>query len=77
MHVNPIDNFTPATEQALHHQHAEDRRRSSLRLHISTDDMDRMMATFAASHGGVTMCPPTYAAPSPHYHVTPAISGRP
>ena len=48
----------------------------STRLHISTEDMERMMATFAASHDGVTMCPPTYAAPSPHYHVAPVITGR-
>jgi hypothetical protein len=33
MHVNPIDNFTPDTEEALHQQHAEYRRRSSTRLH--------------------------------------------
>jgi hypothetical protein len=76
MHINPVDNFTPAAEEALHRQHAEYRRRSSTRLHISTEDMERMMATFAASHDGVTMCPPTYAASSPHYHVAPVIVGR-
>jgi hypothetical protein len=73
MRANPVDNFTPAAEEALHQQHAEDRRRSSMRLHISAEDMERMMTQFVASHGGVTMCPPTYAVPSPHYHVAPVI----
>jgi hypothetical protein len=68
MHVNPVDNFNPTAEQALHQQHAEDRRQSNMRLHISAEDMERMVTQFVASHGGVTMCPPTYAAPSPHYH---------
>jgi hypothetical protein len=36
--------------------------------------MERMVTKFVASHGGVTMCPPTYAAPSPHYRVEPATA---
>jgi hypothetical protein len=76
MHTNPVDNFTPAAEEALHQQHAEYRRRSSMRLHISTEDMERMMTQFVASHGDITLCPPTYAAPSPHYHVAPVMIGR-
>jgi hypothetical protein len=34
-----------------------------MRLHISAENMERMVTKFVASHGGITMRPPTYAAP--------------
>ena len=71
MHTRPVDDFSPPTGEALHR--IEHRRRRSVRLQISADELERMVATFVASHGGITVCPPIYAAPSPHYRVAPAV----
>jgi hypothetical protein len=47
-----------------------------MRLHISAEDIERMVTEFAASHAGITTCRPPYVALSPHYHVAPVITGR-
>ena len=76
MHVNLVDTLAPEAEAALYKQHIEDRRRSNMRLHISANDVTRMVQEFISSRGGITTCPPTYAAPSQHYHVKPTMTDR-
>jgi len=76
MHINLVDTLSPEAEAALYQQHTEDRRRSRIRLHVRAEDVARMVQEFVASRWSITICPPTYAAPSPHYHVAPAKIGR-
>jgi hypothetical protein len=68
MNVLPVADFTSATEEELLlRQHNEHQHKSSVRLHLRVEDIERMIMEFSASHGGITICPPTYAAPSPQY----------
>jgi hypothetical protein len=76
MHVNLVDSFPPATGEELLRQHSEYRRRSGRLLRISADDVARMVTDFASSHGGITMYPPTYAAPSRQYHIKPPMARK-
>lgn len=73
MRINLVDSFPPATGEALLRQHIEYRRRSGRLLRISAEDVARMVTDFAASHGGITRYPPTYAAPSCQYHIKPPM----
>ena len=76
MHINIIDSLPLATGEELLQQHIEYRRRSGRLLRISADDVARMVTDFAASHGGITMYPPTYAAPSRQYHIKPLMARK-
>jgi hypothetical protein len=67
-HRDFSDAPSDATEAALRRQQIEYRRRSHARLQIGVDDLARMVNEFAASHGGIVMCAPAYAAPSHQYH---------
>ena len=60
---------TGCTAEELQQQHLEHRLSSRGRLQMSADDVARMVAEFAASRGGITRCPPAYAARSPQYNV--------
>jgi hypothetical protein len=73
MRINLVDSFPPAAEEELLQQHIEYRRRSGRLLRISADDVARMVTDFAASHGGITSYPPTYAAPSCQYRIKPPM----
>jgi hypothetical protein len=73
MRINLVDSFPPATGEELLLQHFEYRRRSGRRLRISAKDVARMVTDFAASHGGITRYPPTYAAPSCQYRIEPPM----
>jgi hypothetical protein len=42
-------------------------------LRISAEEVARMVTDFAASHGGITTYPPTYAAPSRQYRINPLM----
>ena len=73
MRINLVDRFPRASGEELLQQHIEYRRRSGRLLRISADDVARMVTDFAASHGGITRYPPTYAAPSCQYRITPPM----
>jgi hypothetical protein len=76
MRINLVDRFPRASGEELLQQHIEYRRRSGRLLRISADDVARMVTDFAASHGGITRYPPTYAAPSCQYRITgPLVIG--
>jgi hypothetical protein len=76
MRTNLVDSFPPATGEELLQQHIEYRRRSGRLLRISAEDVARMVTDFAASHGGITRYPPTYAAPSCQYRIKPPMVGK-
>jgi hypothetical protein len=57
---------TDCTDEELRQQHLEHRRNVRQRLRMSAEDVARMVAEFA-SRGGITKCPPAYAALSPQY----------
>jgi hypothetical protein len=72
MNVLPVADFTSATEEELLlRQHNEHQHNSSVRLHLRAEDIERMVMEFSASHRGITIGPPTYAAPSPQYCTKP------
>ena len=73
MHINLVDSFLPAAGEELLQQHIEYRRRSGRLLRFGAEDVARMVTDFAASHGGITMYPPNYAAPSRQYHIKPLM----
>lgn len=73
MYTNLVDSFPPATGEELFQQHIEYRRRSGMLLRISAEEVARMVTDFAASHGGITTYPPTYAAPSRQYRINPLM----
>jgi hypothetical protein len=52
--------------RTLYQQSIDDRGRCRA-LRISADDMVRLVSEFAALHGGITQCPPAYAALSRQY----------
>ena len=66
---NSILSGNKPTDEELQQQQIEHRLRSKARLHISENDVARMVAAFAASNGGVTKCAPGYAAVSPQYRL--------
>jgi hypothetical protein len=70
MHRKPVNYSTDAesTEAELDRRHIEYRLSSRARLDVSTDEIARMVAEFAASRG-ITKCKPAYVALSPHYRV--------
>jgi hypothetical protein len=45
------------------------RHRRQAPLQISDDDMARMVKEFAATHGGIVMCPTAYAVQSDQYRI--------
>jgi hypothetical protein len=47
----------------------ERRRRSRAPVDINADDMARMMKEFAATRGGIVMCPTAYAVQSDQYRI--------
>jgi hypothetical protein len=75
MRINLVDSFPPTTGEELLQQHIKYRRRSGRLLRISAEDVARMVTDFAASHGGITRYPPTYAAPSCQYRIKPPMVG--
>jgi hypothetical protein len=60
-------NKTDCTDGELQQQHLEHRLNTRARLRVSTEDVARMVSEFAVSRGGITKCPPAYAALSPQY----------
>jgi hypothetical protein len=72
MNVLSLADFRSATEEELLlRQHNEHQHNSSVRLHLRAEDIERMVMEFTSSHGGITIGPPTYAAPSPQYCIKP------
>jgi 4-aminobutyrate aminotransferase-like enzyme len=53
----------------LYRQQIGHRDRCRARLRISADDVARMVTEFAASRGGITVCPSAYLAQSSQYRV--------
>jgi hypothetical protein len=60
-------NKTDCTDEELQQQHLEHRLSVRARLRMSAEDVAQMVAEFASSRGGITKCPPAYAALSPQY----------
>jgi hypothetical protein len=57
-----------ATEK-LYREQIVHRDRCRARLRISAQDVARMVTEFAASRGGITMCPSAYVVHSDQYRV--------
>jgi hypothetical protein len=59
-------------ETDLQTRHVAQRERCGARLGMTEDAIERMVNEFAKSHGGVTLCPPAYAATSRQYNLRPS-----
>jgi hypothetical protein len=53
--------------EELFRQSVDDRVRSRRRTLVNADDAAKMIDEFIARQGGITRCPPAYAALSPQY----------
>jgi hypothetical protein len=53
----------------LYREQLGHRDRCRARLRVSADDVARMVREFAASRGGITVCPAAYVAQSVQYRV--------
>ena len=59
-------------ETELQTLHVTQRERCGARLGIDAATIERMVREFTKSHGGVTLCPPAYAATSRQYNLRPS-----
>jgi hypothetical protein len=57
------------SEDRLYREQIDHRDRCRARLRINADEVARMVREFAASRGGITMCPAAYVAQSAQYRV--------
>ncbi len=60
---------TGDTEHDLDMLHVMQRDHCGARLGLTAATIEQMVNTFVATHGGVTICPPAYAATSRQYNL--------
>jgi hypothetical protein len=60
---------TGDTEHDLDMLHVMQRDHCGARLGLTAATIEQMVNTFVTTHGGVTICPPAYAATSPQYNL--------
>jgi hypothetical protein len=67
--VSGIRTAYAADKFAQRQRQPERRRRSRAPVNINADEMARMVKEFAATRGGIVMCPTAYAVQSDQYRI--------